>query len=159
MKVNIKVDDRDSLYMRLLFQEQGCSAADISKRFPQYSRATIYRHINRPLTGRTDRRSSNPGRPSKLSEQDIRQILRKISHLRQEVGSFTIKRLRLEAGVSHVSIHTVRRVLKQHGYSYLHSRKKGLLKKKGLSATHEICTEKFAQLAKRFLEEKHWYVC
>ena len=151
-KIN-KLDERESLYMRLLFQEQKLSAAEIKKRFPQYSRATIYRHINRPLTERTDRRSSNRGRPSKLTDQDIRQILRKIPVLRQKQGTFTIKRLRLEAGVNHVSIHTVRRVLKQNGYSYLHSRKKGLLKKKDCQLRMKFARKNLRDLPKDFWEK------
>lgn len=114
--------------MRLLYQEVKLSVPQIAKKFPQYSRATIYRHINRPLTERTDRRSSNTGRPSKLTERDHRQLLRKIPQLRKKLGTFTIKRLQLEAGVNNVSTHTVRRVLHKAGYRYLQSRKKGLLK-------------------------------
>ena len=36
----------------------------------------------------------------------------------------------MEAGISHISINTVRRVLKDRGYRYLQPRKKGLLKTK-----------------------------
>ena len=72
MKLIKKVEVRDSLYMSLLYQEQIMSVAHFIRRFPQYSRATIYRLNNRPLRERTDRWSSNRGRLSKLSEQDIR---------------------------------------------------------------------------------------
>ena len=130
MKVIKNVNDRESLYMRMLYQKLKLTVPQIAERFPQYSRATIYRHINRPLTERTDRRSLNTGRPPKLTNRDNRQILRKIPQLRKKLGTFTIKRLQLESGVSGVSTHTVRCVLHKAGYQYLQSRKKGLLKTK-----------------------------
>ena len=126
------VTERESLYMRLLYREQKLSVPLIQKQFPQYSRATIYRHVKRTLDEKTDRRSGNSGRPPKVTEQDRRQIVRKVPRLREQLGTFTVKRLRLEAGVSHVSTHTVRRVLHKAGYKYLQSRKKGLLTSKDL---------------------------
>jgi len=124
----MKVTIRDSLYIRLLYQEQNKTIANITEKFPQYSRATIYRHAVRPLNDlNVDRRRQNPGRPRRVSIQDERQIVRHVERLRNDLGSFTVKKLRLEAGVTHVSIHTVRRVLKKNKYHYLQSRKKGLL--------------------------------
>lgn len=124
-----KVTQRESLYIRMLHVEESMSIPDIVKKFPQYSRATVYRHAKKPLAVKRDRRHDNKGRPSKVTAQDERQIIRKIQQLREEVGSFTLKRLRLEAGVAHISIHTVRRVMIDNGYHYMQSRKKGLLKK------------------------------
>ena len=124
--------------MRMLYQEQKLSVPQIMRKFPEYSRATIYRHVNRPLTEQVDRRKKNKGRPSKLTDRDKRRILRKIPELRERLGTFTIKRLRLEAGVTHVSIYTVRRVLIENGHQYMQLRKKGLLKKR-LSTAYQVC--------------------
>ena len=66
----------------------------------------------------------------KVSPQDKSLILHQIPILREQYGSFTIKRLRVSAGVrKDVSDETARPVLGGAGYRFLHSRKKGLLKK------------------------------
>ena len=59
------------------------------------------------------------GRPRKLSERDERLLLRQIDVLRREEGSFTVKRLMLEAAIDArtVSCKTVRRLLHRHGTS------------------------------------------
>ena len=50
--------------------------------------------------------------------------------LRETLGSFSIKRLKLESGVDpHVSENTIMRILKLNEYHYLQSRKKGLMSK------------------------------
>ena len=65
-----------------------------------------------------------------MSPQDNRLILCQIPILREQYGSFTIKRLRVSAEIKKdVSDETVRRVLRGAGYRFLHSRKKGLMKK------------------------------
>eukprot|EP00111_Clytia_hemisphaerica_P009041 TCONS_00026497-protein len=127
-----KVTERESLYMRLLYQEQKLSIPRIRKQFLKYSRATIYRHVNRSLEDKADKRHENKGRPSKVTGHDRRQILRKVPQLRRDIGTFTVKRLQEEAGVMHMSPDTVRRVLNKAGYKYLQSRKQGLMTAKDL---------------------------
>ena len=111
-------------------REAGVPMFKILEKFENlYSRASIYRHSNIPLGQplRADRRKSNRGRPPKLSERDQRHILRSIPDLRKSDGSFTSKRIAVHSGITHASNRTVRRCLNKNGYSYLQSRKKGLM--------------------------------
>ena len=55
-----------------------------------------------------------------------------IPKLRREIGNcFTSRKIKTEAGVSHISNRTVRQYLNKHGYCFRHSRKKGLVTAKG----------------------------
>ena len=69
------------------------------------------------------------GHPRKLSERDERLLLRQINVLRRQEGSFTVKRLMLEAGIDArtVSCKTVRCLLHRHGYKYIQARRKGIV--------------------------------
>ena len=82
--------------------------------YPKLSKATIYRHAKKPVADKTgDKRKHNHGRPIKISPPDKHLILRHIPVLREQYGSFTIKRLGVCAGVrKDVSDETVRRVLR-----------------------------------------------
>ena len=55
--------------------------------------------------------------------------MRQIDVLRRQEGSFTVKRLMLEAGIDArtASCKTVRRLLYKHGYKYTQARRKGIL--------------------------------
>ena len=121
-----------SVHLRYFFQEKGIGGKELLKMYPKLSKAKIYRHAKKPLADKTvDKRKHNHGRPRKISPQDKRLILRQIHMLRVPYGSFTIKQLRVSAGVmKDVSHKTVRRVLRGSGYRFLHSRKKDLLKKR-----------------------------
>lgn len=146
------VSKEQSIYMRYLHQDKGLSCYQIMKRFPQFSKATICRHMKRSIDNNVfDRRSRNPGRPKKLTTRDERNIIRAVHRLRVSIGSFTAKRLRTEAGIpATVSVWTVRRVLHRHGYHYLQSRKKGMLTRKD---TYKRL--KFARIIKR-LSNDFW---
>ena len=153
-----KVTERESLYMRLQYQELKMSIPQIRKQFPRYSRATIYRHVKRTLEDKADKRKFNKGRPSKVTDHDRRQILRKVPQLRKEIGTFTVKRLRLEAGVEHISTDTVRRVLHQGGYKYLQTRKKGLLTAQDLRKRSKFARENMKRPADFWCEEIGMYI-
>ena len=142
-----------SVDLRYLFQDKGIRGKELLKMYPKLSKATIYRHAKKPLADKTvDKRKHNHGRPRKISPQDKRLILRQIHILREQYGSFTIKRLRVSAGVrKDVSDETVRRVLRDAGYRFLHSRKKGLLKKDDLKKRR-----KFARKFAKMLTDKFW---
>ena len=126
------VTKEESVYIQYLQQGKGLSCNQILRRFPQYSKATICRHMKRPIDHTVfDRCVNNPGRPKKLTERDERNIIRAVHHLRISIGSFTAKRLRTEAGIlATTSVWTIRRVLNQYGYWYLQSRRKGMLTRK-----------------------------
>ena len=69
-----------------------------------------------------------------------------------QYGSFTIKRLRVSTGIrKNVSDETVRHVLRGAGCQFLHSRKKGLLKKDELKKRR-----KFARKFAKMLTDKFW---
>jgi len=119
-----------------------------------YSKATIYRHAKKAIVAHEvfDKRKQNKGRPRKLTDRDRRSLLRQVPILRETVGSFTTPRLRVAAGIApNVCDETVRRVLRDAGYRYYHSRKKGLLTKKDLQLRL-----RFARRIKRLLPQNFW---
>ena len=107
----------------------------------------------KPLADKTvDKRKHNHDRPRKISPRDKRLILRQIRILREQYGFFTIKRLGDSAGVrKNVSDETMTRVLHGAAYRFLHSRKKGLLKKNNLKKRR-----KFAHKVAKMLSDKFW---
>ena len=115
-----------SVHLRYLFQDKSIRGKELLKLYPKLSKATIYWHAKKPLADKTvDKRKHNHGRPRKISPQDKCLILRQIHILREQYGSFIIKRLGVSAGVrKDVSDETVRCVLRGAGYWFLHSRKK-----------------------------------
>lgn len=142
-----------SIRIRYLFQDKGVRGKELIKLFPKYPRRSIYRHASKPIDDVVeDKRKQNTGRPKKLSAQDKRALIREIPKLRESVGSFTTKRLKVAAGISkRVCDETVRRTLKDAGYKYYHSRKKGLLKKKDL---HDRM--KFSKKVVKLVHENIW---
>ena len=95
---------------------------EILKMYPKLSKATTYGHAKKPVA----EKAVDRGRPRKISSRDKGLISLQISILREQYGSFTVTPLRDSAGVmKDVSGETVSRA----SYQFLHSRKKGLLKK------------------------------
>ena len=129
MKSKAYVPKETSIYMRHLFQDKGLRGNELLKRFPKYSKATIYRHTKLPINdvATFDKRKHNKGRPRKLSIRDERDIIRHLRLCRTTIGYFSASRLRTMAGISpDVSPWCIRRMLNRHGYQNLYSRKKGL---------------------------------
>ena len=118
--------------MQYLHQDKGFSCNQIMRRFPQFSKATVYRHMKRLINCNVfEKRVKNPGRPKKPTKRHERNIIRAVHRLRISIGSFNAERLRTEAGIpTKISVWTIRRVLNRHGYRYLQSRKKGMLTSK-----------------------------
>ena len=83
--------------------------------------------LNGNVRGEDIQRRGCPAR--KLSERDERLLLRQINVLRRQEGSFSVKRLMVEAGIDArtVSSKTVRRLLHRRGYKYIQARRKGIL--------------------------------
>ena len=149
----IKIPLEVSLHLRYLYQDLGIRGKKLCDKYKQFSKASIYRHAKKPIGSlAVDKRKHNPGRPPKLSERDKRSILRQVDVLRDSVGHFTSKHVRVSAGVeSRVSDETVRRVLRGHGLRYKHARKKGLLTQKDLKARLA-----FARKVRRKLNPNIW---
>ena len=153
-KIHVKkVSLEHSSQIRTAYQLSKIRGASLLKMFPQYSQAAIYKHAKKPINGEPvfDKRRQNKGRPTKLSLQDKRSIVRSLKILREKEGSFTSRRIQLDSGVKHVTSRTVRNHLNGEGYWYLQSRKKGLLYAKDLKSRVKFCRKiKRQQLGDEF---------
>ena len=150
-----KISMEHSCQIRSVYQLCNVRGKKLLEMFPQYSKAQIYVHAKKPLNGESlfDKRKLNKGRPSKLSSQGKRRIIRTIpKQLRKSDGLFTSQRLQLESGVPQVSNRTFRRYLNVSGYKYLRSRKKGLLTEADLKARLKYCRN----IKKRNLGQVFW---
>ena len=154
-KIYKKIPLDVSVHIRYLYQDKGVKGKELLQRFPQYSKASIYRHAKKVIGGEAifDKRKNNNGRPRKLTARDKRNLFRQIHVLRRiEGSSFTAKRLFVAAGLCYnVSHMTVRRCLYEQGYRYRRARKKGLLSQKDL-----LLRLKFCKKVKRTLSGKLW---
>ena len=155
MKQN-KVTIQHSSQIRAAYQLGGMTGKALVQLFPQYCRATIFKHAKKPINGETifDRRSLNKGRPRKISSQDERSILRSVRKLRKQEGSFTSRRIQVASGVDSekVSNRTIRRCLNRKDIFYLQSRKKGLLGEQDLVDRLKFCKK----LRKKKLNQGFW---
>ena len=99
MKSKAYVPKETSIYMRYLFQDKGLRGNELLKRFPKYSKATIYRHAKLPINdvATFDKRKHNKGRPRKLSIRDERNIIRHLRLCRTTIGYFSTSKLRTMA--------------------------------------------------------------
>ena len=148
-----KIPIEISLHLQYLYQDLGIKGKELCDKYKQFSKASIYRHAKKPIgSSVVDKRKQNPGRPPKLSERDKRSILRQVEVLRDSVGHFTSRHVRVSAGVEcRVSDETVRRVLRSSGLRYRHARKKGLLTQKDLKVRLA-----FARKVRRKLNPNIW---
>ena len=146
-KEQVKIALAVSIRIRYLFQDKGVRGKELLKIIPKCLRRSIYRHTVRAFDSvEGDKRKPNPGRPRKLTDRDERAINQEIPKLRDSVGSFTTKSLKVTAGINErVCDETLHHTLKKFGYGYYHSCKKGLLKIKDVKARR-----------KKSLEEKIW---
>lgn len=123
-----RIDLHQSIQLRILHQQFGISAYELTKQFPNFAERSIYRHAKRPIKDVKDGRHKNKGRPCKLKNRDERNILRSIQRLRKERAAFSSKKIQEEAGLTHeVSNKSVRRVSRKNRFRYCQTRKKGLL--------------------------------
>ncbi len=120
-------------YLWLLLNENKWNVTEISKKL-KISRSCVYTYKKRGICGVQKKKTNKGGRPKKLSERNMRKLLRTLKSLREWAGTFTSKRLAKEAGINfkNVSMRTVRRAMNEAGYKYLQARKKGILKKTDL---------------------------
>ena len=81
-------------------------------------------------------------------------FVRFLLNWREQYVSFTIKWLRVSAGVrKDVSVETVRRVLRGAGYRFLHSRKESILKNDDPKKRWKFVRNITEMLSDKFLEE------
>ena len=90
-----------SIHFRFLHQEIGLRGRALTRRYPEYSRASIYCHAKKRTEAQhTGKRHTNQGKPRKLTEHGRRSLLRNIPKLRKTMGLFTIKRLSHAVGTA-----------------------------------------------------------
>ena len=120
---------RNSCEISALHQHGRVKIKDLVKMFPQYSRASIYRHAKRKIGESILVMPTVPskkrGRPHKLSAAEKEKIVISLHTLRDSDGSFTSPRIGVKAGLAtKVSNRTIRRVLNNAGYGYYGTRRK-----------------------------------
>ena len=74
----------------------------------------------------------SPGRPKKLADERLIEV--NIKRLRVNEGTFSLKTLRAECSLHHVSLHTLNRCLKRMRYNFSEGRRKGVLSVNDCSA-------------------------
>lgn len=146
MNRKVKIPPDVSVYLRYLYQDMHLKGDALLRRFPQYSKASIYRHAKKPIgQPAEDKRHKNKGRPAILDDRDTRSIMRQLPRIRREQGNYTVKKVLVETGLEDkVSRRTVSRFLNNEGLHYLHARKKGLMNAQDLKKR-----VKFARKVKR----------
>ena len=81
-------------------QDKEVKICELVKTFPNYLKSNIYIHAKRPDEhAKTDSRKLNKGRPKFFTVRDEHKIIRTMLILRETLGSFSIKQLKLESGV------------------------------------------------------------
>ena len=141
-----KMTEQDSMYIRTLTQKCGIAVCEIIKnpnKYPlisKYPKSTIYRHAKKSLNKiAVDGRRENTGRPRKSNERIKRIIKREITQMRISNGTFSSAELQTSCGLTNISNSTFRRVLKQMGYNWRNTRRKGKVLKKDLRARLKFC--------------------
>eukprot|EP00794_Sanderia_malayensis_P001342 gene1342-1482_t len=77
-----KVTVQHSAEIAALYQKAGVSGRKLLEMYPQYSKATVYRHTRKQLNAKChDARKQNKGCPPKLTGKDMRHVLRTIPKL------------------------------------------------------------------------------
>ena len=86
-----------------------------------FASRSIYRHATKKVTATipVDGRKFKKAPPRKLDVRDERKLLRAVANLRKTKGSFTVKKIRIEAGLEHVSTRNVNWCLNNNKYRYL----------------------------------------
>ena len=125
-KVSLELSTR----IHLLHTVFNIPVTEICKKYPQISRASVYRHARNSIPILFGKNKKNKGgRPSKLDIRQERKIIRNTKFLQDKEVNFSSKRVRFMANVPNASERTVRRVMNKHRYGYRQSRKKGLMTK------------------------------
>ena len=143
--VSHRIPPRLSAYLYYKHHDLGESIRKLQRRFSQYSVATIWRHATKAPNQNRSLPRSSPGRKSLITVRDERGVLRALLHLRETEGTFSARRVQVVAGVEHVHVRTIRRVLNNNGYALRQARRKGLLS--------VIDTKNRLKFAKRVLKD------
>ena len=150
-RATLRVSPELSMYLSYLHQDQNVSIRSLSRRYPQFSLPTIWRHATKKIELHPKQTKGKGGRKPKLSKRDERSIIRALHYERSQDGNFTSKRIKLYSGNSSAHDRTVRRVLNKYGYHYRQATRKGLLAEKDL----KLCM-KFPKDIKKYYDDGLW---
>ena len=130
-----------SVQLRVLHSECGLGISKLQKKFPMYSKTSIFRHMKKPIGDMVlDKRHNNKGRPKKLVARNERALSNSMKKLMKTVGTFHSTELQEDAGlVDTCSNRTVRRYLKSKGYGFYQCRKKGQMSPEDLQDRVKYC--------------------
>ena len=122
------INSQTRAYARLLYGLKSKSVREIGT-MCGISASSVLRINNAPLTRTIVKHRQHCGRPRVINDRQERVIVRTFLKLRSTEGNFSCKRLLQASGLHEdtVSVRTLNRFLNAKGYSYLQSRKKGLM--------------------------------
>ena len=120
-------------FLWLLLNEKRLTVTEIARKL-KITRSCVYKYKYRGIFNAENKKNHKGGRPKKINERDMRNLVRCLKSLRERDGAFTSRRLAKDAGIDakNVSMRTVRRAMNDAGYRYLQARKKGILNKTDL---------------------------
>ena len=79
-----------SIYLRYLHHEMGLGIVEIHRRYPQYPKTCLYRHMKQELeVDEGDSQHKSSWWPRKATVRDCWQIIRTLQSLRRSVGMFS----------------------------------------------------------------------
>ena len=153
MKPQYKVHPNTSAEIKILYQVHKIKGNELCRRFPQMSRANVYKHARKPLGADfVDARKHNTGRPRKINNNLQRRLMREVNNLTMNGECWTSKDVQVNIGAQNTCCNrTIRRALNRSGIKYLHLRKKGVLLPGDLKRRL-----KFARKCKRLLQPVFW---
>ena len=122
-----KITAVQKAYARLLREKEGTSYSEIAKRC-KISKASSYRICNMPINSIGKEVDKVKGRPRKLSDRDVRALIRSLKVLRMHEPNLSVRSLVTDSELSlkTISRRTYSRVLNENGYGFLQRRKKGI---------------------------------
>ena len=78
-----------SIYLRYRHQDQNVSIRSLSRRYPQFSHPTNWRHATKKIELHPKQTKGKGGRKPNLSKRDDRSIIRALHYARKQDGNFT----------------------------------------------------------------------
>ena len=78
-----------SIYLRYYHQDQNVSIRSLSRRYPQFSHSTIWRHATKKIERHLKQTKGKGGHKPKLSKRDEKSIIRALHYPRKQDGNFT----------------------------------------------------------------------